>query len=507
MDTSLDTSLDIVSVDYLVLLPVLAPALGALFVLVVDAVSPRLRAFHVVVGALALGAGAAGAVRGIVLAQDEPVTSLCRAGGDGTCFYSATTTTGALQLGALGASFVVLLLMWPDRFRWSDELADLRGGPALLVTLVLATTAGATAVAGAQDLATWLIALEVATLPVVALVALRGSRLAGSASLTLLTTSLTSFALLVLGAALWVVATGGATFGGAGARAAWQDADTRTVLLLAVLVLVAGLGFKVSAVPFHVWTPQAYTASREPVAALLATTSKIAAVAALVIAVRPLTELGGDERATPLMLTLAGVAAVTMTLGNVTALGQDDPVRLLAWSTIAQAGWVILPLAAVSGLGLAAAAAYVLAYAIATLVVFGVVAIVHARPHGATRPAPRTLSAYRGLLRTNPFLGVVLALGLVSLAGLPPGIIGLMAKVAALRPAVDAGLWWLAVVAVVNAVIGIAVYVRWVAVLLVEPDGRPDVPEAGTGPLVAVACGAAVLVATSIAPQLLLGAT
>jgi NADH-quinone oxidoreductase subunit N len=501
-----DTSTDIVSLDYLALLPVLAPALGALLVLVIDAVAPRLRAFHVAVGALALAIGIAGAVRGIVLAQDEPVTSLCRAGGDGTCLYSATTTAGALQLGALGASLVVLLLMWPDRFRWSDELADLRGGPALLVTLVLATTAGATAVAGAQDLATWLIALEVATLPVVALVALRGSRVAGSASLSLLTTSLTSFALLVLGAALWVVATGGATFGAAGARAAWADADTRTVLLLAVLVLVAGLGFKVSAVPFHVWTPQAYTASREPVAALLATTSKIAAVAALVIAVRPLTELGG-ERVTPLMLTLAAVAAVTMTLGNVTALGQDDPVRLLAWSTIAQAGWVILPLAAVSGLGLAAAAAYVLAYAIATIVVFGVVAIVHARPQGAARPAPRTLTAYRGLLRTNPFLGVVLALGLVSLAGLPPGIIGLMAKVAALRPAVDAGLWWLAVVAVVNAVIGIAVYVRWVALLLVEPDGRPDVPEAGTGPLVAVACGAAVLVATSIAPQLLLGAT
>lgn len=495
------------TIDYLALLPVLAPAAGAILVLLLDAVAPRLAATHVGLGVLALGVGIGGAVPGVLVTAGAPVLTLCLPQEAGVCLYRATPAVSVLQIGALLASLVVLLLLWPAERHWSDRLVELRGGPALLVTLVLATSAGAGAVAAAQDVATWLIALELATLPVVALVALRGSRLAGSGALALLSTSLISFSLLVVGVALWVAATGDATFSAERVATAWADVDTRTVLVLSVLILLSGLGFKISAVPFHLWTPQAYTASREPVAALLATTSKIAAVAAAIVVLRPLTgvDLATVADPTAVRLGLAVVAATSMTVGNLIAFGQDDPVRLLAWSTIAQAGWVLLPLAAVSVSGVGAAAAYVLAYAAATILVFGVVTVVHTRRPG--EPAlGRTLAAYRGLFRTDPFLASALTLGLVSLAGLPPGVVGLLAKVAALRPVVEQGMWWLAIIAVVNAVIGVAVYLRWVAVLFGDPGERRRVPGMVPGAAAAVALGAVVVVVTSLAPEVLFGA-
>ena len=155
-------------------------------------------------------------------------------------------------------------------------------------------------------------------------------------------------------------------------------------------------------------------------------------------------------------VVLGTLAAASMLLGNVMALRQTESTRLLAWSTVSQAGWVVLPVAALSVEGLRAAAAYVLVYAVATLVAFAAVAVVGA---GA-------LERTRGLLRRDRLTGGALAFALLVLAGLPPGIIGLVAKVVALRPAVDAGLWPLALVAVVAVVLGIAVYLRWFALLL-----------------------------------------
>jgi len=273
-----------------------------------------------------------------------------------------------------------------------------------------------------------------------------------------------------------------------------------------VLLLVGGLGFKLSLVPFHAWTPQAYAGGTEPVAAFLAATSKIAALAALVVVLRPLSQIGA-----PVLVAIGVLAALSMTVGNVLALVQDDPVRLLAWSTVAQAGWVILPLATLSPEGLAASGGYLLAYAVATLVAFTVVTMVGAAaapldPQASAPSHGRTLAAYRGLLRTRPLLGAALGLALVSLAGLPPGVLGLVAKVVALRPVVGEGMWVLALVAVANAVIGVAVYLRWFAVLLQEPEpSRVPVPRAASGAVAALALTGAALVLTSVAPQLLLG--
>ncbi len=516
----------LVSVDALALLPALAPAAGAVLVLVVDALAPRAGLLARLLGFAGLVAGLVGVVlpltSGTRIAQ-----SLCTPAPEGRCFYDTGTAGLLLQVGALVAGIVVLLLLRdhdtedsPTPFGLSGdprkptdtELATMsssglsgdpinqrgpgqRGGVGVTTALVLTTVAGATTVAAAVDLGTWLVALELATLPGIALVALRGTERAAHGAMSLLTTALLSAAVTVVGAALWLVATHDVTFSPVAAAAAWANTPTRPALILAVVLLLAGLGFKLSAVPFHQWTPQAYAGSSVSVAALLATVSKIAAVAGLIAVLRAVVGLAGPSgHPHQLALVVAVLAVVTMTLGNVVALRQDDVVRLLAWSTIAQAGWVLLPLAALSDAGLRSAATYVVAYAVASLVAFAVVPFVGTQ-----------LAAYGGLLRRHPLLGGVLVLGLVSLAGLPPGILGLVAKVVALRAVMDGGLWPLALVAVANAVLGIAVYLRWVAVLFGDPAPDADPLVSRRGGRVGLALAAMLLIVTSVVPQLVLG--
>ena len=202
------------------------------------------------------------------------------------------------------------------------------------------------------------------------------------------------------------------------------------------------------------------------------------------------------------LLAIAVVAAVTMTLGNVMALREPSVLRLLAWSTVAQAGWVILPLATVASGAVRASAGYLLVYGLATLVAFAVVTLI---AHAEGRDNATRLTSYAGLFRRRPLAAVTLGASLLTLAGLPPGIIGLVAKVLALRPVVADGLWWLAVVAAVNAMLGLAVYLRWMLAML----GRPHADAIADRPhrlhVAVVVLGLLALAATSMAPQLLLG--
>ena len=445
----------LVSVNAGVLLPVLAPAVGAAVVLVTDIAAQHLRRAHYVIALASLVVGAVATFAGLGVVVGDARQTLCLPDG-GQCMYAADAVTSALQLAALLAALVTLLLSWPDDKRQSS------GSTAVIVSLVLSATAGATAAAGARDLGSWLVALELATLPTVALVALRGARSAISGAVALLTTSLVSFGLLALAAALWFTATGSGFLTSAAAQLVVDDPARRPILVLAVVLVVAGIGFKLSLVPFHAWTPEAYDGAPLPIAAFLTSVSKIAALAALLVVIRAIAPLG----AAPLT-AIAIVAAVSMTLGNIMALRQDGVVRLLAWSTVAQAGWVVLPLAAVSAAAVRASGTYLLAYVVATILAFAVVAAL-VQTRGAARA--RDLSEYRGLLHDHPVLASALALALLSLAGLPPGVLGLVAKVAALRPVVASELWWLAVVAAVNAVLGVAVYVRWLRVVIASPD-------------------------------------
>lgn len=471
------------------LLPALIPVAAMVLVLVVDAIAPRARMAAPVVGALGLAGGAAAAVPG-VLASDPRLT-LCTPAPDGRCMWDGNPLASTLQIAALLATLAVLALV------------SVRKAGVIDMVMLLASASGAVAVVAARDLGTWLIALELATLPVIALVAWRDRRAAAHGALTLLTTSLVSFGLLVLGAALWVIATGDPTLTGESLATAWAVPEQRTLAGLATVVLIAGLAFKLSAVPFHAWTPTTLTAGPLPVAALLASASKLAAVGALVVVLAPYEAVvGGRPGPHVVVAALVVLTVASMLVGTVMALRQNEVVRLLAWSTVAQAGWILLPLTALSAAGHRAAAVYAVVYAVASLVAFSAVRAVH----GWRVEDGRELTAYTGLLRRDPVAGGTLALALLVLAGLPPGVIGLVAKVVALRPAVEAGLWPVAVVAVVAAVLGIAVYVRWFAVLFGEPDrGAPPRPRSRRASVAVAVSGCALLVLTSVLPQVLVG--
>lgn len=482
----------LVSVDLVALLPALLPALGVVLVLVGDALVPRRRSWPLL-GVVLLGAGAGAAVAGVL--GGGTVRTLCLPAPDGACLWTSSGTTGALQAGILLSAAAALLL-----------LHDGGRGPrdaAVTSALVLAAATGGAGVAAARDVGSWLVTLELATVPLVALVALRGTRAAAHGALTLLVTSLTSFALLVLGVALWLTATGDAAFSPTSAAAAWAVPETRAVLVVGVVALLAGLGFKLSLVPFHAWTPQAYSTADLGTTVALAAASKLSAAAALYVVVQALVDPRLDGRA--VTVTIGALAVASMLLGNVMALRQDDVTRLLAWSTVAQAGWVVLPVAALSADGTRASANYVLVYAAATVVAFAAVALVGAG----------SIARFRGLLRTDRLTGGALALALLVLAGLPPGVVGLVAKVVALRPVVEAQLWPLVLVAVVAVVLGIAVYLRWFAVLLAEPGETGPLAASQvvpTAPMVrrraaqvVLVAGTAVLVLLSALPALLLG--
>ncbi len=488
----------VVTFDPVVLAPALAPVFGLVVVLLGDAVAPgRLGGrWALPVAAVALVGGAAAAVRGSLVAADEPLRSLCLAAPDGACLWTAGPRASTLQAGILLAAAAALALLHDGRPRPRDG--------AVTATLLLAAATGGVAVAAAQDLGSWLVSLELATVPVVALLALRGDRRAAHAGLSLLVTSVASFALLVLGAALWLTATGDASFSPDTLALAWADPDRRAVVVLAVTVLVAGLGFKLSLVPFHAWTPQAYSSAHLGTALFLATASKLSAVSALLVPVAAVVGagIGTDLGGTPVVVVLGLPAVASLLLGTVVALRQHDPTRLLAWSTIAQAGWVVVPLTALSGAGLRAAAAYVLVYAAATTVAFAAL----------SRTGARTLEEMRGLLRRDPLAGGPLVLALLVLAGLPPGVIGLVVKVLAVAAPVAEGVWPVAAVAVVAVVVGIAVYLRWVALLLGRPDDEVGSGELPTGPrrgpstTAVLVLGTLVLALTSALPHALLAA-
>jgi NADH-quinone oxidoreductase subunit N len=453
------------ALDWALLSPVVVLVAAMLAVLVVDAVVPgRRRVLDAV--ALAGPVGAAVALTAVAAGRDLPQSTLCvgvTGDGSGICSFSVSGLTVALQAVTLLAAVVTLLLAL------DGPGARARGEHH---ALMLAATAGALALAGARDLATMVVALETATLPVVGLIALRRDARGAEAALKLLLVAVASLGVLLLGVALLYAGTGAlhlSLLSGAD-----PAGGARSLVLLGLALVLAGAAFKLSAMPFGWWTPDVYAGSPPPVAAFLSTVSKAAATAFVVVVL----VVGVPLLTTAWAPLLGWLAAITMTVGNLVALRQRVAVRLLAWSTVAQAGWVLLPLAgATAGLAQAARASvgYLLAYVVASLAAFVVVVLV-ARHHPDGER--HLLADHRGLVRREPVAAAALGFALACLAGLPPGVMGLVAKVVALRPVVDAQAWVLAVVAAVNVALGLAYYLRWAALLVAREPHPAPVPSA-----------------------------
>jgi NADH-quinone oxidoreductase subunit N len=464
-------------IDYAVIAPPLVVAVAAIVALLADAFGlPR----RVVgwVGGVGL-AGGLGAVIALAGADRRPRGTFClprglRAGGPPSCSYVADDFTLLFQCLVLAAALIVVLLSLGDITRSRLPAGEYH-------FLLLAAVTGAVTLAAARDLIMLVVALETMSLPVFALVALRRyDGVAGEAALKLFLFSLVSTAVTLFGISLVYGVTGAMHLDRVATALARTSADLEPVAAVGVVFVLTGFAVKVAAVPFHFWAPDVYQAAPLPVVAFLSVVSKAGGFAGLIIVL----VVGFPTYAGTWGVVIGVVAAVTMTLGNLVALRQRNAVRLLAWSSIAQSGYLLAPLSVgatdVRRLpeAVAAAVAYVAIYTVMNIGAFGVVTALARR--GST-----LLDEYRGLARTDPALGMALAFFLACLAGLPPGVMGLFAKVVVIRATVAGGMTWLAIVMAVNTVIGLYYYLAWAARTFAAPAATPvpagRAPGGGTG--------------------------
>ncbi|MFL5767857.1 MAG: NADH-quinone oxidoreductase subunit N, partial [Actinomycetota bacterium] len=247
--------------------------------------------------------------------------------------------------------------------------------------------------------------------------------------------------------------------------------------LTAIALLAVGFAFKISAVPFHMWTPDVYQGAPTAVTAYMSAATKIAAFAALIrvfdVAFFP---LSWDW--TPLIW---GLAAASIIVGSVLAIAQSDIKRMLAYSSIAQAGFILTGLVAANQDGIQAALFYLIAYAVMVLGAFGVVMLVSGRGERGT-----SLSAYSGLARTRPALAALMTLFLLSLAGIPPTA-GFIAKVDVFGAAIRAGHWPLVLVGVLGSVVAAFFYLRVVVLMYMQAPVEEEAPATADIPPAAAA--------------------
>jgi len=361
--------------------------------------------------------------------------------------------------------------------------------------ILTAANLGAVVLASAADIALIAIALGMLSLTSFVLTGyLRDSAAANEASIKYYIYGTVAGASMVYGFSWWFGLTGET-----GLRAIGQtlpDAPTAALVASTALV-VLGLGYKAALVPFHFWTPDVYAGAPLPVAAYLSVLPKIAGLVALA-RVLP---LALPDDAAGWSTAIAVIAAATMTLGNLAALWQRDVVRLLAYSSIAQSGYLLMGVAALSASdqGLPALVYYAIAYAATNLAAFAVVLAVQ-RERGSV-----DVSAFAGLGRSHPWWTAALILAFLSLLGLPP-LSGFVGKLEVFTAAIDAGQAWLAVVAVVNTVVSLFYYLRVIAPTVLErpPDDAPAPRPAAPALGVALGIAAVATVAFGVAAEPLL---
>ncbi|MFE4048616.1 NADH-quinone oxidoreductase subunit N [Streptomyces sp. YIM B13518] len=485
------------SVDWLAIAPPTIAAVVGLVVLVADLFVSEAR--KPLLGLLPV-AGLAAATLMLLPLLDADRSTFCLAGDGGACSYTADRFTLVIQFLVLGGALLAALLSVTVL---KDEGKRLPEGEYWF--LFLSSAAGAALLPASRDLATLVVALEVASLPAFALVGLRhGDRKSSEAALKFFLSSVTATAVSLLGISFVYAATGTLHLTLVAERVQHVDGQLHTLTQTGVVLTLVGFAFKTAAVPFHFWVPDTYVGAPLPVAAYLSVIGKAVGFSGIVL----VTVVALPSYADVWGPALAALAALTMTVGNVGALRQQatrahSAVRLLAWSSVGQAGYLLVPIAAAAysddaERSIGSTVAYALMYGAVNLGAFAVAALV-GRAHRLNRVAD-----YRGLYASSPLTALLLGFFLLCLAGLPPGVIGLFAKVTVFSAAVDAGLGWLAVVMAVNVVIALVYYLRWTALLFRAPEGEP-VRHRLPAPLTAALALTGVLgVALSGAPQLVL---
>jgi NADH-quinone oxidoreductase subunit N len=481
-------------VDWRAIAPELALAVAGVVLLLVVAFWPR--AGRGVLAGLTL-AGLAAAAALTVWNWD-----LERVAFEGAVSLDGITRYARAVLLAVGVLATLMVAQGDSREGDPDD------SPPEVFPLLVFALLGMVLLAAASDLLVVFIALEILSLSLYVLAGQTRRLAAQEAAMKYFLLGAFSSAFLLYGIALCYGATGTTNLLEI-ARSTGDPTGDGTLLLAGVGLLAVGFLFKVSAVPFHMWTPDVYQGTPTPVAAFMAAGTKVAAFAVflrvfagalggLVVSWRPV---------------IAGVAVVTMLVGAALAVVQTDLKRMLAYSSISHAGYLLVGVAAAATVpaGVSASMFYLLVYAFMVMGAFMVVQYVSrlGPPDDDAIRERSSLEDYRGLARRHPWAAGLLAVFMLALTGIPP-LSGFWAKYYVFLAGVEAGLTWLVVVAVISSVISAFFYLRVLVVAyLQEPVGEAGTePASGRAPALRVALGLAGLltVAIGLAPEALIAA-
>ena len=472
--------------DFYYLLPELVLTAGACLLLVVDVVVPRSRRLlaWVTVGVLASAALSLMAVDGV----------------------NATVARGLVAIDGFGFFFKILFLVaamltvaMSSRYL---AVEGVRAGEYYF--LILCATLGMMFMAGGIDLITLFIGLETMAVSFYVLAGyIRPNRRSNEAAIKYFVLGTFSMAILIYGMSLLYGLTGTTHLRVIATTLAAGEGGL--LLPLAVMLLVAGMGFKIAAVPFHMWAPDVYEGAPSPVTAFLSVGSKAASFAMLLrIFVEGLPAFRIDGIGTAWGVPFGWtaffyvLAVMTMTVGNIGALTQGNIKRMLAYSSIAHAGYVLIGVVAGTTRGVTAALVYLMIYAFMQLGAFAIVVILR-----RADVAGDELKDFTGLSTTHPGAAVAMLIFMLSLGGIPPTA-GFMGKLWIFGSAIDAGYVWLAVIGVANSALSLYYYVR-VVVFMWSPDpGGEMVPVRITPAVTAVLVTAvAATIVLGIYPRLL----
>ncbi|MFN8627139.1 MAG: NADH-quinone oxidoreductase subunit N [Candidatus Binatia bacterium] len=382
--------------------------------------------------------------------------------------------SGAVALDAYGLFFTLLfcggsgltLLMSMNYL----EFTDIRTGD--YYSLVLFATVGMLLMATATDLIVLFLGLEVMSVAVYALAGIwREQQRSNEAALKYFLLGAFATGFLLFGIALLYGATGSTTLGAIAAAIDGPGATDKALITAGMALLLVGFGFKVAAAPFHLWTPDVYEGAPTSITALMAVGVKAAGFAAFArVFLHTFASLSVD------WVTLLWVlAALTMTVGNVTALLQRNVKRMLAYSSIAHAGYLLVGMVAGRQFGGAAMLFYLVGYTLMTLGAFAVVAAL-----GDRGQPNETLDDYAGIGFRYPSLGLAMTVFMLSLAGVPP-LVGFVGKFYIFSAAVRAGYVGLAVIGVLNSVISVYYYLG-VLVRMYMAEGAVAIPALSSRP-------------------------
>ena len=387
---------------------------------------------------------------------------------------------GALRLDELGLAISLICIVaaaFAIPLAWRDEAFDPEQGPggqAEFQALVISSLLGMVLLAMSQNLIVFFVALELLSVPLYVLcgAARRRSQSLESGLKYLIVGSLGS-ATLLYGLAFIYGGSGSTDFNEI-ATAIGTDLADDPLILIGIALSATGLAFKLSVAPFHQWTPDVYQGAPTPVTAFMAVATKAAAFAVLV----RFFEVALGPSAADWRPALAALAVISIVVGNVGALGQDSLKRLLGYSGVAQAGYMLVGVVAFSEAGVNALVFYLAAYALMNLGAFAVITLRERQtPHGDS------IASVQGLAAENPALAGALTISMLGLAGLP-GTAGFIGKLFLIEAAVESDYTWLGVAIAIGTMISLAYYLRIVAAIWMRSGDEP-----AAGPLPAMAGG------------------